>query len=232
MMRSVRLLLTSLALVAGLTLAASAAAGGGEFAKPIPAILTDVKAAADHASSVRIVGSGTSGGSALRLDLTLVAGKGGEGTISESGLSFQIVAFGGTYYFKAATPFWRHFGSLALATLLAGHWISTPATNASFASFAQLTDLKTFVDSLIGSHGALVKGAQGSFAGQSTFSLIDTSKSGGTLYIAASGAPLPLGLTPSKSAGSGEIRFEGWNTHVTLVRPAKAIPLAAFSKKG
>ena len=217
------------ALCALLGLAAWATAGNGESGKPIPRILADIRAAAGTARSLHIVASGTSGGSALSFDLRIGA-SGGEGTISENGLSFQIVRLGDRLYFDASPAFWRHYGGAVAAELFKGRWIWVTTSSGQFASFTSFTELPALVDGILSSHGRLAKGAAATVAGRAAFSLVDTTQ-GGTLWVAADGPPYPLELTPGKG-NSGSIRFEDWNAPLRVVAPADAISYAALTKRG
>ncbi len=65
--------------------------------------LAQVKEAVAAATSVHIVGTGTTGGQPLALNLKLVKGKGGAGHIAVSGLSFDIIRIGDKAYFKGSS---------------------------------------------------------------------------------------------------------------------------------
>jgi hypothetical protein len=201
------------------------AAPNAETGKTADQILADSERAAVTARSVHVVGHGVSG-VPLSFDLYLLAGEGGRGQIATNGLSFELVRIGQKAYFEASTAFWRHYGNRIAATLLHGRWIEAPATHGDLASFTPLTDLVALVRGALGSHGVLKVGAATMVDGHRVIPLIDTTQ-GGTLYVAATGPPYPLGI--KGKGGKGSISFEGWNEAVTLRRPANAIPYSELN---
>ena len=80
----------------------------GEAAKSAAAVFTDARHAALGATSVHVAGALTLSGSPLSLDLVL-AQRMGKGTMSESGLSFQIIRIGNAAYIKGSDAFLKQF---------------------------------------------------------------------------------------------------------------------------
>jgi hypothetical protein len=199
----------------------SSSSGNGIAAKTPTEILAATKVAADAASSVHVTGSIVSSGSPITLDMDLLAGKGGRGKLSESGLAFELIQTGGTVYIKGSPAFYKHIGGAAAAQLLQGKWLKAPAKSSDFASLSSLTELRQLVDTTLASHGSLTKGGTTTVNGQKVVGLTDTTK-GGTLYIATDGAPLPIEITKSGSGG-GKITFDSWNKPVTVTAPANSI---------
>jgi hypothetical protein len=216
---------SALLLLAVVTGLASAASPNGEAAKPIPRILADVQAAADGAHSVHVAGSVLSGASSLSLDLRLVAGRGGAGTIDEGGFSFQIVRLGTRAYFEASPAFWRQYAGTGGAELFKGKWIEASATSGQLASFTPLTSISQFFHGLLGSSDALVEGATTLVHGRPAFTLVDKTQ-GSTLYVAATGPPFPLEVTSTGKKGA--ISFEDWNQPLRVVVPPHPIALASI----
>jgi hypothetical protein len=219
------------AAVPGLVLLATALAGcggsssgNGVAAKTPNEIVAATKVAADAARSVHVSGSIVSGGSPITLDMDVLAGKGGRGQLSESGLSFELIQTGGTVYIKGSPAFYRHIGGTAAAQLLQGRWLKAPTTSSEFASLASLTDLRQLIDTTLANHGALTKGATTTVDGQKVVGVTDTSK-GGTLYIATTGQPYPIEVTKD-GANGGKIVLDRWNESVSLAAPANAIDIA------
>ena len=58
--------------------------------------------AVSNVNSVHVAGSVPSAGQQISLDLSLVNGKGGKGSMTENGLSFQIVALGQEVYINGS----------------------------------------------------------------------------------------------------------------------------------
>src|SRR5690242_9922251 len=73
----------------------SSSSGNGIESKSPQQILEATKSAASTASSVHIKGSIVSSGKPISLDMELLAGKGGKGTISQEGFTIQLVQTGG-----------------------------------------------------------------------------------------------------------------------------------------
>lgn len=221
-------------LCAGAISACGGSSGGGSdngvAGKSASDIVTAATNAMNKVSSLHVSGSVSSGSSPISLDLDLVSGKGGKGTMSESGLSFQIVVVDKNVYINGSPGFWQHFGGAAAAKQLNGKWLKTPATG-DFASLAQLADLHTLLGSLLASHGAsLTKGAKTTVNGHSVIAVKDSSN-GGTLYVATTGQPYPVEVLKGGSGG-GKITFDGFDQAFSLSAPANAIDISSLASGG
>jgi hypothetical protein len=218
----------TLAVLALAVVAAAGCGGGngnGEAGKPAARIVKDAAAAAKQATSVHVYGSGTADGQPLRLDLYLVAGKGGRGHVTANGLSFDLIRIGRTAYFRGDSTFWSRFGAGAAATLLEGRWLSAPADSGDFASFAPLTDVSKLFDAILGGHAALAKGPAKRIGKQPAIAVVDRGEDGGTLYVATTGKPYPLEVV-SAQGRRGTIHFDGWDEKIPLEAPANAIDVS------
>lgn len=176
--------------------------------------------------SVHVAGSLVSGGQTITLDLNLVSGKGGEGSMSASGLAFQLVTVGNTVYVKGSDAFWRHFGGNAAVQLFKGKWLKGPTTG-NLASFASLTNLTELITKILSSHGSLTKGQTTTVAGQKVIAVKDTSNAGGTLYVATTGQPYPVQISKSGSDG-GHLSFDHYNASLSITAPTGAIDISQF----
>lgn len=229
---------TAVALLVALLVAAvlagcggsSSSSGNGVADKSPAEILAATKAASDTATSVHVAGSIVSEKSPITLDMNLLAGKGGRGQLSESGLAFELIQVGGTVYIKGSPAFYKHIGGTAAAQLLQGKWLKAPSSDANFASLSQLTDLRQLVDQTLASHGSLKKSGTTTIAGQKVVGITDTTK-GGTLYIATTGKPYPIEISKGGSGG-GKITFDRWNAGVTLAAPKNAIDVTQLQSAG
>lgn len=202
----------------------TAPADNGVASKSPTAIIEATKAAADSASSVHVAGSITSGTTGLTLDMSLLAGKGGRGRISENGIGFELIVTGGTVYINGSPAFYRKIGGSAAAQLFQGKWLKAPASGGDFSSIASLTDLRKLVDTTLANHGTLKTGAKTTVDGQQVVGITDTTKHG-TLYIATTGKPYPIQISKD-GAGGGKITFDHWNAPVSLAAPANAVDVA------
>lgn len=209
-----------------LALVACGSSGGssdnGVASKSPEQIVQAATQAIDGVNSVHVSGSTTSSNTPITLDLQLASGKGGAGSMSIGGASFQIVTTGQTVYIKAGAPFWQKFANKQAAALLSDKWLKAPASG-QFRSFASLTDLKQLFDQLLSNHGTLTKGSTTTINGQKAIAVTDKTK-GGTLYVATTGKPYPLKITKGGSDG-GSITFDQINKPVTLTAPSGAISI-------
>jgi hypothetical protein len=207
---------------------AIAACGGGSSdngvaSKSPDQIVSSVKSAVAGVNSVHVSGSVTSSGVPITLNLNLVSGKGGQGTMSQNGLSFQIVALGQDVYINASPAFWEHYAGKTAAQLLNGKWLKAPASG-QFSSLASLTNLQVFFNKLLANHGTLAKGGTSTVDGQKVVAVNDTTN-GGTLYVATSGKPYPIEIVKTGSQG-GQISFDRFNQSFTITAPANAIDIS------
>jgi hypothetical protein len=199
----------------------SSSSGNGIASKTPTQIVAASKAAADGAASVHIAGSVISEGKPLTVDMQLLAGKGGRGRITLEGLSIDLIRVGGSVYINGSQAFYRHVAGAAAAQLLQGKWLKAPENSGNFASLASLTDLGKLIDTTLGSHGTLARGATSTVDGQKAVAVNDVSQ-GGTLYVAATGSPFPIEIA-KRGGGGGRIVFDRWNQAVTLTAPANAV---------
>jgi hypothetical protein len=208
----------------------SSSSGNGIESKSASEILEATKTAASEAKSVHIKGSIVSEGKPITLNMELLAGKGGKGTIGQEGFTIQLIQVEGSVYINGNSSFYKHVGGAAAAQLLQGRWLKAPANSGELASLASLTNLSKLIDSALASHGTLSKGSTTTINGQSAIALKDTTK-GGTLYVATTGQPFPLEIAKS-GAESGKVSLEDWNAPVTLTAPQNAIDISKLQKGG
>jgi hypothetical protein len=198
--------------------------GNGIADKSPTQILAATKKVSDAAKSVHVSGSLVSGGTPISINVDLIAGKGGRGKLSQSGLAFELIEVANTVYIKGSSAFYKKIGGNAAAQLLQGKWLKAPASSSGFASIGQLTNLRQLVDQTLADHGTLSKSGTTTIGGQKVVGVTDKGK-GGTLYIAATGKPYPVQISRN-GAGTGTISFDRWNEAVTLAAPANAIDIA------
>jgi hypothetical protein len=207
---------------------ASAADPNGVDTMPARQILGAVLQAVNSATTVHVVGSATSHGDKITLDLRVLASKVGEGRVTSAGSGFQVVRIGNKLYFKGDHAFLRKYGGSSGAAFLSGKWLYVSSKNKDFAGIASLTDLVPLVDGILNGHGKLAKGTLTRIFGQPAVTLVDTSD-GSALYVATTGAPYPIALKHGTGTGGEIIRFEGWGRAVTVVPPKSSIDLAKLS---
>jgi len=195
----------------------------GEATKPAAAILSDAHRAALAATSVHVAGALSDAGKPLSLDLVLAQGK-GQGTMSESGLSFQVVRIGNTAYIKGSDAFLRQFAGAAAAQLFHNKWLKGSVASGSLASLAPLTDITKLFNGAFGTHGKLASEGETDFQGQKVVAIKDSSD-GSILYVAATGTPYPRG---AKDGGTSKnsITFDHWNDSVSISAPKGAVDVS------
>jgi len=208
----------------------SSSSGNGIEAKSAAQILQATKEAASKASSVHISGTIDSEGKPVSLDMELLAGKGGKGTISQEGFTIKLIQTSGAVYINGSSAFYEHVGGSEAARLLQGKWLKAPANSGELASLAELTNLSKLIDTALADHGTLAKGGKATIAGKKAIGLVDTTK-GGTLYVAATGTPYPLEITKAGKE-NGKVVLDRWDQPVTLEAPAGAIDISKLQKGG
>jgi hypothetical protein len=208
----------------------SGSSGNSIASKSAEQIVSDSKTAADGASAVHVSGALTSGGTPVKLDLNLVAGKGARGELSQNGASFKLILIGSTAYISGSSAFYRSLGGNAAAQIFQGKWLKASAKTGDFASFSQLADMRKLIDSTLAGHGSIVKGATTVVNGQKAIAVNDSSKQG-TLYVATTGKPYPLQLSKGGSE-NGKITFDRWDQPVAISAPANAVDLAELKAAG
>ncbi len=211
-----------------LALAACGGSGGGSSngisSKSPDQIVAAATSAVATVKSVHVAGTvAASGSQKVTLNLSLVNGKGGKGSMTQNGLGFQIVAVGPEVYINGSAAFWRAFAGAAAAQLLSGKWLKAPASG-QLSSLATLTNAQKLFSQLLSSHGKLAKGKTTTIQGQKVVGVTDTTN-GGTLYVAATGKPYPIELTKSGTTG-GQIVFDRFNQPVALTPPANAVDIS------
>lgn len=204
--------------------AASSAAGGEIAALDAPEILTRAKAAFTKAESVRLTGGGATGGEKFTIDMAYGSGGKAIGSVSNGGQKIELRRSGQTVYLKADKAFWTQTAGAAAAELLGGKYLKAPLTDPKVAQLATFTDKNAFISEVLDPEGTVTKGDIKDVRGTPAIGLVDKSEtSGGTLYIATTGEPLPLQLAPAAGGGdSGLLEFLDYGKAVEVPVPPAA----------
>jgi hypothetical protein len=220
----------TLAALASAFLAAGAAGCGGPAstsagskANPLATLSADQiasKAVADlrTATAVHVAGSVTDSGQPIGLNLTLVHGKGCDGSMSmQNRGSFLLIMIGTAVWLQPDEKFWKSVGGSdpAVLKILAGKYMKTSAKG-GLAQLGQLCDPSKLLGSLKNTTG-LVKGKNATISGQPALQITDGAKSG-FVYVSVSARPQLLRIT-STGSSSGQLDFTGYGTPVTLTAP-------------
>ena len=209
----------------------STPASNGISSKSADEIFNTAVTTAEAATSVHVVGAIKSGAQSVGLNLSIVQGKGASGSISEGSASFKLISVGGSYYIQPDREFLLKFAhTSAAADLFKGKWLKASSTDGSFASFGQLTSIKSLIGSLPHGHGTLTKGSTSTLAGQPAIAV--TSSKGGTMYVATTGKPYPLQVSKTSGSQSGKVTFSDYDKPFTITAPANSINIDQLQKSG
>jgi hypothetical protein len=214
-------------LLAGCGSSGKSAKSNGEESKPAARVLADAKAAATSASSAHVSGSIQSEGTPITLDLSTARGKGAKGSMSTSGLKFDLVRIGDTLYIRGSDEFLKHFAGGAVAQLLHDKWLKASATHGRLKSLAPLTSLGALFEGVSANQGKLVNDGKKTYKGDAVVVIRDTSDNS-KLYVEATGKPYPVAIVGAKKGESGTITFGDWNKSVSLTAPDGAIDISQF----
>ncbi|HEY3577681.1 MAG TPA: hypothetical protein VGK68_06775 [Gaiellaceae bacterium] len=226
-MRALVLGLVLAAVLAGCGSSGESAKSNGEESKPAAQVLADAKAAASNASSAHVSGSIQSKGTPITLDLTTARAKGAKGSMSTSGLKFDLVRVGDTLYIRGSDEFLKHFAGGVAAQLLHDKWLKASATHGRLKSLAPLTNLGALFAGVSAQHGKLVNDGKKTYKGDDVVVIRDTSDNS-RLYVAATGKPYPVAIVGGKKGESGTITFDDWNKSVSFTAPDGAIDISQF----
>lgn len=203
--------------------------GNGVAAKQPSDILSAASNAIQTAKSVHVSGQLNDGSQSITLDLRILSGKGAKGSMSQNGLSFDLIAVGKYVYINGSPNFWKHFGGSAAATLFQGKWLKAPAGTGDFASLSSLTNLHQLAQALLTGHGSLTKGSTSTVNGHKVISVKDASKSS-QLFVATTGKPYPVQIAKTGSSPQ-HVDFDSYDAAVTIAPPAKSIDISQLQGK-
>jgi hypothetical protein len=179
--------------------------------------LTDVKAA----TSVDVAGTVTDSGQTLTFDLTLVSGKGCQGTLTESKTgSFKLIYLGKKVWIMPDQAFYKSNGGNDPATLaiLSGKWMEVKAGAGGIGSLSTMCTLSSLLGGFSSdSPSGMIKGATATINGQRAVKLTDT---GDPAYVYVSDTATPeLTRLYDPSSGGGTIDLTNYNAPASISTP-------------
>jgi hypothetical protein len=190
----------------------------GVASKSATEILVAAKAAAQSATSVRIVSENAQGRLTLAVNLEL-SSSGGRAHITGLGLDYEVLRVNDTLYVKGSPAFYRFLGGAA-AHASPDTWLKAPAKSGPLAQYAAFTDLPGEVGRLLTSANPVTRGTTTTANGQNTVELKQTGKLyTGQIYIATTGKPYPIQITKT-GRETGRTTFSNWNQPVSLSVPS------------
>jgi hypothetical protein len=205
---------------------ATTASANGEASKSASQVLADAKAAVASASSLHVSGQGQTSGNPIGVDLSLVRGKGGTGSLTINGGKVDVTRIGNTVYIRGSAAFFKNYtGNAAAAQLVGGKWLKGSATAAQLKPLAAFTGPTALFAAIASSHGTLVNKGETTYNGQDVVEIRDVTKSS-SLYVAATGKPYPVAVVGGKTGNSGTVTFGDWNASVSLKAPSGALDIS------
>jgi len=168
----------------------------GEATRGPRQILSDAEGALARARSFRLQASGVDRSGALALTLAVSTPGKLMLTIDHGPQTESLILAGGSAYIQANRSFWSQQVGARAAALLSGRWIKAP-TQAGLGGLNFLTDPMHRARCLLGSHvGTVTKGGSANVGGRPAVVIATSGDAPGSapgrLYVAASGAPVPL----------------------------------------
>lgn len=202
----------------------SAAAGGGVADLPATEIFARTKAAFKKADSVRLKGSGAAGTTKFAIDMHYATAGDAVGTVTNGGQTIELRRVGQTVYVKADRAFWTKSAGAAVGQLLGGKYLKAPLSDPRVKQLGAFTDKNSFADEVLTPAHDVTKGDTKTIRGVPAIGLVDKSSTGSaTLYVATSGEPVPLQLTPSSGGGNeGSFDFLDYGKPVDVAAPPAA----------
>jgi hypothetical protein len=196
-------------------------AGNGEATRTGPQVAADAADALVRAGAVHMVGTGTSDGQPLSVDLHL-QGADVSGTVTMGGQPLDIVTTGGRAYAKAPAAFWKaQQVPTSIARKLDGRWVLLPAAAASTFGEFSLTKL---AEQLRTPDGATWKPEVQKSSAASGDVVVITDSDGSTTQVAATGEPYPLQST-DKGADAGTVTLSEFGSKVAITAPPSPLDL-------
>jgi hypothetical protein len=194
---------------------ATAAPTGANGVEKLPPdqILAKSKAAAKAASWVHV--TGTQAGTTL--DLT-VGKDTATGTVTEDGLTAELLAVDGTTYLKGDKAFWDNASGSGSGDVLAGKWVVAGDTAGTDTyGLDTFTDVGRLFDSVLSPSGTLTTSGTSTVDGQRVVGLKESSDDS-TLWIALDGPPYPVRIEPGTPT-TDPPTFSDWDVPVTITPP-------------
>jgi hypothetical protein len=173
---------------------------------------------------VRVAGNVSSSGQQIAFDLTMVAGTGCQGSVTEHGIgSFTMVSLGKTVWVKPDAQFYKsevgqNPNAQLAETLLAGKYLED-TEGTGLGSLASMCSLHSMLGSTSSSSddAGTTKAGTATVDGQRAVKLVNA-KQHGTAYVTDTTKPEVLQITVSGSGG-GSLDFTYYTTPPAITPP-------------
>jgi hypothetical protein len=209
---------------AATTTGAAGPAGNGIAELPLPQVLTRVRTALGHASSVRVRTDLGTGKDRLVIDARIKGNQGATGTMLFGTAPMGFLRLGAkTMYLHGNAAAWRAAGAdPASLSVLAGKWVLVPVASADkdFAALVEFTSVGGLAAQLTDFPNPpkiAISWPKASVRGLPAIRIGDLAT--GALFVAASGQPYPLRLQSTAGTDKGVIDLLEFNAPVTLTTP-------------
>jgi len=205
--------------------AAPTPADNGVGALAAEEILARAQASLGKATTYRMKGEMSSGGTTATIDLHN-GGHNVKGTIEIGGQALEVLRIGKDLYMKASAAFWQQFipaKQRSVVGQLADRYVRVDATDASFSAMTEAFDPSEIVKA----DGALTKGTPTTVNGTPAIALVAAGDNS-TIYVATVGPPNPLRITRD----GHDVDFADFGEPVAFTTPASAEVLDLKSLMG
>jgi len=185
------------------------------------AIVDKAEQALLDAGSFHVAGKGESDGDPIEVDMVF-DGDDKQGSMTVTGMSFELLVVGGDSYFKGGEDLWAQFAEAEqlelLLPLVEGKWVLIPGGGG--------IDLEP--TDVLDPSGTVTKGEVTTLAGKPVIILED--EDGAKLYVSLEGEPYPLQIVHSE----GTITFTEFGKDFGIEAPAddEVFDLATFFTTG
>jgi len=171
---------------------------------------------------VRMTGAGTDAGKGVMFDLSLVRGRGCQGTLSMSkAQTFRLIYLGNTVWMRPSDAFYASLGTnKAALSLLKGKYIKVKSTDSLVGNISDLCTLSGLLGTVAPTSGRSFAAVTATYAGQPVIKMTQPDHAG-FVYVSDTARPVLLLVTePGRSGGS--IAFTNYNAAVTITPPPAA----------
>ncbi|MGH8824193.1 MAG: hypothetical protein ACRDVN_06935 [Jiangellaceae bacterium] len=160
--------------------------------------------------------TGTSAGGGM-VDISFVGGTAATGTVGSSS-PVTLVALDGRIYVTGDAEFMAENVGADAATRMADKWLLLPADATS--DFSIFADGTSFARAVFGEQGRVEMSGVKQVKGVPALGLVFP-ETGGTLWVSARGAPLPIQFEEKgASGGTGVLTFSAFGVEVAVEAPA------------
>jgi hypothetical protein len=175
----------------------------------------------NETTSVRFAGTMTDSGQVITMALTLVRGKGCQGSMGLQGKgTFQMVYNGASIWMLPSDSFYKSMGGTSsVISLLSGKWLKLGKTS-DLSDFSSFCSLSSLVSQMKGNPTKATKGTDTTVDGQRAVTLHQTTGGQfGTAYVSDAAKPELLKIPAPQGSTTGSITFSDYGVPVTITPP-------------